>query len=48
MTVLQVHDKETKSIFHKVLKYVYANDTKYEFPLKTDIDLVFNSEKSSI
>jgi hypothetical protein len=47
MTVLEVHDKHTKALFHKVLKRIYADDVNYVYPLEIDIEFVFNSEKNA-
>jgi hypothetical protein len=47
MTVLEVHDKHTKALFHKVLKRNYADDVNYVYPLEIDIEFVFNPEKNA-
>ncbi|MFY0673936.1 MAG: hypothetical protein JXQ87_11050 [Bacteroidia bacterium] len=46
MTVLEVHDKQTKALFHKVLNTIYADVANYVFPLEVDIDIVFDQQKN--
>ncbi len=46
MQLIEVTDKKTKRLFHKIPSIIYKNDSNYTPPIQGMIEDVFNSEKN--
>ncbi|MCB0739005.1 MAG: GNAT family N-acetyltransferase [Bacteroidetes bacterium] len=47
MALIEVLNRKSNKLFHRVAHNVYAGDAQYIFPLESDIDFVFNRNKNA-
>lgn len=48
MQILEVTDRKTWRLFHKVLKTIYKNTPQYIFPLEKEVESVFDSNSNKV
>ncbi|MBI3142008.1 MAG: hypothetical protein HYZ16_04205 [Bacteroidetes bacterium] len=48
MRITEVHDSQTKRLFHHVLRHIYRKDPHFIHPMENDVDFVFDQDRNPV